>query len=65
MKTAVAALKAFSDHNSNVVENIGLTINKLKHCGTRTKCLLPQFCLISTIISKALLQSVVESVIVW
>ena len=30
-------LKAFADHNSNVVQNIGLTINRLEHCGIRTK----------------------------
>ena len=36
MKVVVSPLKSLADHNSNVVQNIGL-INKLKHCGIRTK----------------------------
>ena len=37
MKIVVSPLKAFSDNNSNVVQNFGLTINKLEHCRIRTK----------------------------
>ena len=38
MKFVVSPLKALADHNSDMVQNIGLTtcINKLEHCGIRT-----------------------------
>ena len=64
MKIVVSQLKAFPDNNSNVVQNTGLTINKLEHCRIRTKANYWDF-VISTMISKALLQSIVESVIMW
>ena len=61
MKIVVSSLKAFEDHNSNMVQNIELTINKLEHCGIRTKANYWDFLLsFSTVTSKALLQSVVE-----
>ena len=65
MKIVVSPLKAFADHNSHVVQNIELTIDKLEYCGIRTKANSYDSSLIFTMISKALLQSVVDSVIVW
>ena len=40
MKIVVSPLKTFSDDNSNAVQNIGLTVRKLEHCGIRTEAYL-------------------------
>ena len=52
-------LMTFADHNSNVTQIIGLTIHKLKNGGARRKADYHDF-LISTVISKGLLHSILR-----
>ena len=54
-------LKAFADHNSNVVQIIGLTINKLKNGGVRRKADYQDFLLSLKRFLKVLLHSVLRS----
>ena len=58
-------LKAFADHNSNVVQIIGLTINKLKNGGVRRKADYQDFLLSYNDFKRLYSTVFLEVLIVW